>query len=138
VNHVRFLTKAVLLTAWLATIVWPPSLASGGHGNATLVLDAAYVKAQFDTGRKFTSIDLRPIEEYRKGHLPAARSIPLTELENRFEEIPRDGLVVLYCECPLKDAEHVYRFLRVRTYRNVSVMAEGFSAWLNQGYQVER
>ena len=134
----RFVRRAAVLTAGLAAILWPPSPATSGHGNATLVLDAAYVKAQFDSGRKFTSIDLRPIQEYRKGHLPAAHSIPLAELEIRFEEIPRDDLVVLYCECPLKEAEHVYRFLRVRSYRNVSVMGEGFTEWLKQGYPVER
>lgn len=131
--------KLVVAAAWLAAVTaWSPSLAPAGHGNATLVLDVAYVKAQFDKGRKFTSVDLRPVEEYRKGHLPAARSIPRGELETRFEEIPKVDLVVLYCECPLRDAEDVYRFLRGHSYRNLSVMAEGFDAWVERGYPVER
>jgi rhodanese-related sulfurtransferase len=84
------------------------------------------------------SVDLRPVEEYRKGHLPAARSIPRDELATRFEEIPKVDLVVLYCECSMKDAEDVYRFLRGHSYRNLSVMAEGFKAWVERGYPVER
>ena len=134
-----FVKKLIAMAAWLAAVAaWSPSLAPAGHGNATLVLDVAYVKAQFDKGRKFTSVDLRPVEAYRKGHLPAARSIPRSELETRFEEIPKVDLVVLYCECPLKDAEDVYRFLRGHSYRNLGLMAEGFNAWAERGYPVER
>ena len=114
------------------------ALAEAGHGNRTLVLDVAYVKAQFDKGRKFTTVDLRPAEEYRKGHLPGARSIPGSELASRFEEVPRVDLVVLYCDCPISEAERAYLFLRGQSYRNLSVMAEGFDGWVSRGYPVER
>ncbi len=51
-----------------------------------------------------TLIDVRPIDEYRAGHLPGARSIPLGDLRGRLAELPRDREVVAYCRgpyCPL-------------------------------------
>jgi rhodanese-related sulfurtransferase len=109
-----------------------------GHGDRTLVLDVEYVKAQFDRHRRFATIDLRPVEEYRKGHLPGARSIPHSELDARFDEIPRADLVVLYCNCPLPVVESAYRFLRSQRFRNLGVMGDGFEAWVGRGYPVER
>jgi len=47
-----------------------------------------------------TLLDVRPAHEYRAGHLPGARSIPLAELASRVGEIPRDREVVAYCRGP--------------------------------------
>jgi rhodanese-related sulfurtransferase len=114
-----------------------PVLAGHGAG-AVLILPIEYVKLQFDNGRKVTAVDLRPVEDYQRGHVPGARSLPLNELVARFEEVPKFGLVVLYCECPLGDAEDAYRFLREHGYRNLSVMSEGFDAWVKRGYPIDR
>lgn len=115
------------------------SLAYADHGGQSpLVLPLQYVKEQFDKGRKFSTVDLRPFDDYRKGHLPHAYSLPLSELATRFKEIPTEDLVVLYCECPRYIAENAYRALRGYGYRNLSVMAEGFDAWVQKGYPTER
>jgi rhodanese-related sulfurtransferase/DNA-binding transcriptional ArsR family regulator len=45
-------------------------------------------------------LDVRPAEEYRAGHLPGARCIPLPELGARLHELPRDREVVAYCRGP--------------------------------------
>lgn len=47
-----------------------------------------------------TVLDVRPVEEYRAGHLPNARSVPLAELRARLDELPRDREVVAYCRGP--------------------------------------
>jgi rhodanese-related sulfurtransferase/DNA-binding transcriptional ArsR family regulator len=47
-----------------------------------------------------TLVDVRPAEEYRAGHLPGARSIPLAELEARLAELPPGREVVAYCRGP--------------------------------------
>jgi hypothetical protein len=54
------------------------------------------VKAQLDAGSPPVLVDVRSAEEYRAGHLPSARSIPLEMLPKRIAEIPRDTPVVLY------------------------------------------
>lgn len=45
-------------------------------------------------------LDVRPAEEFQNGHIPGAISIPLSELKNRLDEIPRDREVVAYCRGP--------------------------------------
>ncbi len=45
-------------------------------------------------------LDVRPEEEYRTGHIPGARSVPVDTLEARLEELPDDGEVVAYCRGP--------------------------------------
>lgn len=47
-----------------------------------------------------TVLDVRPIEEYRAGHIPGAVSIPLDQLEERLAELPSDREVVAYCRGP--------------------------------------
>jgi len=47
-----------------------------------------------------TLVDVRPVEEYRAGHLPGAHSIPLRELRARLDELPRERDVVAYCRGP--------------------------------------
>lgn len=42
-------------------------------------------------------LDVRPQEEYATGHLPNAVNIPVTELQRRLAELPRDKTIVAYC-----------------------------------------
>jgi len=42
-------------------------------------------------------LDVRNIEEYDAGHAPMATLIPLAELPDRLEELPRDTLIVCVC-----------------------------------------
>ncbi len=54
-----------------------------------------------------TIIDVRPISEYRRGHIPGALNVPLRDLPQRLEEIPRDQEVIAYCRgqlCVMADA----------------------------------
>ncbi len=50
--------------------------------------------------REVTLLDVRPEEEFRAGHLPGARSLPLEQLRRRLPEIPREREVIAYCRGP--------------------------------------
>jgi rhodanese-related sulfurtransferase len=47
-----------------------------------------------------TVLDVRPVEEYRAGHIPGAISIPLKELQLRLSDLSRDQEIVAYCRGP--------------------------------------
>lgn len=47
-----------------------------------------------------TVLDVRPPDEYAQGHLPGAVSVPLSELKQRIDDLPRDREVVAYCRGP--------------------------------------
>jgi len=67
-----------------------------------------------------TVLDVRPVEEYRAGHIPGALSVPLKDLERWLSELPRDRQIVAYCRGP-------YCVLAVKA---VEMLRErGFDAW---------
>jgi len=55
-----------------------------------------YLKAQLDAGKALMLVDVRSAEEYKAGHIPSAKSIPLEGSSRRLTEIPRDIPVALY------------------------------------------
>lgn len=133
----RALTRC-LLAAVLSILAAVPAHAGHGGGGAVLAIPVEYAKRLLDEGDRPIFIDLRPAEEFRKGRLPGARSLPLIERRRRYAEIPRTGRVILYCACPPPEAQAAYQFLRDQGYRNINVMEEGFSGWMKLGYPLER
>ena len=45
-------------------------------------------------------LDVRPQDEFAAGHIPGAVSVPLDELEQRLDSLPRDTEIVAYCRGP--------------------------------------
>lgn len=50
-------------------------------------------------GRVFF-LDVRPADEFAAGHLPEALGIPVKELPQRLDELPRDRTIIAYCRGP--------------------------------------
>jgi len=84
-----------------------------------------------------TLLDVRPAVEYRHGHIPDARSIPVEELEHRLAELPRDREIVAYCRGPYcVYADHAVEVLRAKG-RNAKRLIEGFPEWRAAGYPID-
>src|SRR5260370_11550628 len=82
-------------------------------------------------------LDVRPVEEYAAGHLPRARSIPVTELELRLAELPVDREVVAYCRGPYcVFADEAVAPLRARGY-SARRLEQGVPEWRTLGLPVE-
>jgi rhodanese-like protein len=47
--------------------------------------------------KKAVYIDVRSKDSYDQGHIPGAISIPLTELQNRFRDLPPRRFLITYC-----------------------------------------
>jgi rhodanese-related sulfurtransferase/predicted transcriptional regulator len=50
--------------------------------------------------RDVVLVDVRPEDEFAAGHIEGARSIPLDELEEHLDELPRSREVIAYCRGP--------------------------------------
>ncbi|MGB5159238.1 rhodanese-like domain-containing protein [Desulfobacterium sp. N47] len=79
-------------------------------------------------------IDARPFEEYNKGHIKGAISLPYEEADQKFAEVmsgvSEDNLIVTYCDgetCELSMDLAV--FLRNAGYKKVWALANGWSVW---------
>ncbi|MGW5779466.1 ArsR/SmtB family transcription factor [Streptomyces sp. NPDC003863] len=74
-------------------------------------------------------LDVRPVEEYRAGHIPGALCIPVAELADRIGELPEEAEVVVYCRgeyCAL--AYDAVRLLTGHGHRAVR-LADGMLEW---------
>jgi rhodanese-related sulfurtransferase len=131
--------KRQLLVILLLFGVFTSAVALAGHGVEDTVdtLPVEKVKQLMDAGEKLTFIDLRPAKDFQEKRIPGARSIPLAEVASRFNEIPKSGRVVLYCDCKPYDVADRAVFLEYRGYRNIFVMPEGYAGWVKRGYPLE-
>jgi len=83
-----------------------------------------------------TVLDVRPIEEYEAGHIPGARSIPVTELAERLQEVPKDRDVVAYCRGPYcVMAVEAVELLRSKGF-TAHPMQHGVADWRARGWRV--
>jgi len=83
-------------------------------------------------------IDVRPEIEYRSGHLPGARSIPVSDLLSRLRELPPDESIVAYCRGPYcVMADEAVALLTAHGYR-AARFEGGFPEWQVAGLPVER
>ena len=83
---------ALLLAVGLAL----PSLARAGGEEDVEVIGVDEVRRLQQSPRRIVLVDVRSPQEFRESRIAGAVNVPLTELERRFAEIPRQGLVVLY------------------------------------------
>jgi 3-mercaptopyruvate sulfurtransferase SseA len=54
------------------------------------------LRAALDKGTALV-IDTRPLESYKQNHIKGSISMPLDQVANRINELPRDKMIVAYC-----------------------------------------
>ncbi len=82
-------------------------------------------------------IDVREQWEYDEGHIPGVKLIPLGQLPNRLNEIPKDKFVVMTCRSGNR-SNQATQFLRQQGFDNVHNMQGGILAWQQAGLPVEK
>jgi rhodanese-related sulfurtransferase/DNA-binding transcriptional ArsR family regulator len=84
-----------------------------------------------------TVIDVRPPQEYARGHVAGALNVPLDQLERRLGELPQDREVVAYCRGPWC----VLSFEAVARLREAGFQArrlqDGLPEWRRAGLPVD-
>jgi rhodanese-related sulfurtransferase len=82
-------------------------------------------------------LDVREPWEYQAGHVPGARLIPLGELEDRVNEVPRDRPVLVICHSGQRSLAAAGYLVQLG-YAGVSNIDGGTAAWIERGYPVDR
>ncbi|HXG20161.1 MAG TPA: metalloregulator ArsR/SmtB family transcription factor [Methylomirabilota bacterium] len=83
-----------------------------------------------------TVLDVRPVEEYRAGHIAGAISIPLAELRDRLAELPRDHAIIAYCRGPYCVlAAQAVEFLQKQGFKALR-LEDGVVDWRAHGLPV--
>jgi rhodanese-related sulfurtransferase len=75
-------------------------------------------------------IDVREQDEFDDVNLSGAL-IPMSELEDRFAEIPKEDTVYIYCRSGRRSRTAI-EFLKSKGYQNCVNVTGGILAWLNE------
>lgn len=67
--------------------------------------------------------------------VPSAVALPLSELEQRFGELPRDRPLVVACDDGSRSLKATY-YLMFQGYTEVAHMAGGLAKWARRGFPV--
>ena len=67
---------------------------------------------------------------------PDILHIPMSELEQRWSEVPKNREVVLVCQVGARSLKATY-FLQYHGYTQVSNMAGGIKKWVRKGFPVK-
>lgn len=82
-------------------------------------------------------LDVRPEEEYARGHIYSAISIPVEELAKRMEELAMETEIIAYCRGPLcVYADEAVTMLREKGYE-AKRLKEGYPDWVAMGFPAE-
>ena len=55
------------------------------------------LKALLDAGEEVIVADSRSLASYEESHIIGAISMPLLEVDKRYNELPQDAKIVIYC-----------------------------------------
>jgi rhodanese-related sulfurtransferase len=87
-------------------------------------------------------IDARSAEDYSRGHIHGARSLPRQEMDLKFIDVTKDldleTPVITYCDGETCELSHdLALFLRDAGFVNTRVLVNGWSLWRLAGMPVE-
>ena len=86
-----------------------------------------------DRGRAVV-IDVRPDLEYAAGHIPGARSVPIDQLDDVVDALPRSREIIAYCRGPYcVYADDAVRLLRAHGFK-ARRLDVGYPEWERAGH----
>ena len=86
------------------------------------------LKQMFDNGEYFTLIDVRENDEFEVAHMNG-KLIPLSEIQDRWSEIPKEGKVVIHCRSGVRSANVIQFLSDQHGYTNLINLKGGILAW---------
>jgi rhodanese-related sulfurtransferase len=97
------------------------------------------LNSYLDKGSKeYFILDVRSPEDFAKGHLPGATSLPLADLSAKMGTLPKDKTIVTYCgnitcalapKAALKLAQSGFKVME---------LFGGFATWQEKGFPVQK
>ena len=93
------------------------------------------VYKMLSSNKGYFILDVRSKEEFDSGHIEGAYLIPVSELENRLEELPRDKPIIVHCGSGSRSTSAA-NILLEKGFKEIFNMAGGITEWQNKGFPV--
>jgi rhodanese-related sulfurtransferase len=86
------------------------------------------------------TVDEQPEAAYKMGHIKGAINFPWAPEIKSAGDLPRDRILVLYCDCVNEEdsTDMAKQLLRNWEYVYVRVLKGGWSQWQKLGYPIEK
>jgi len=97
-----------------------------------LEVEAEALRGWVDGGREVFFVDIREPYELSSGHVDGALLLPMNQVPDRLEALPRDRTVIIYCAAGARSFG-VTHYLREQGIEDTWSLAGGIGAWLQQG-----
>jgi rhodanese-related sulfurtransferase len=99
-------------------------------------LDAIQAQQRLNKSPKPFLLDVRQPEEYKNGHIPGAKLIPLDQLNERIKEIPGNREII--CVCRSGNRSRTATGQLVTAGYKASNLKGGMIGWSRHGLPVKR
>jgi phage shock protein E len=96
-------------------------------------ITAEEVVKMLSSGKDYFVLDVRSKEEFGSGHIEGAHLIPVSELENRLAELPRDKPVIVYCRSGSRSTSAA-NILLDKGFKEIFNMTGGITDWQSKGF----
>jgi adenylyltransferase/sulfurtransferase len=91
-------------------------------------IDVRELKRKMDAKEDFYLLDVREPNEFKIGRIPGSTLIPLGEVPQRYQEIPRDKEIIVQCKMGGRSAKAA-AFLRQQGFKSVKNLKGGILDW---------
>ena len=85
----------------------------------------------------FLVIDIREAPELRDQHVPGMLHLPMSELQDRLDELPTDREIVLFCRSGNRSARTADYLNGLGDWQEVANCVGGILAWADAGLPYE-
>lgn len=126
-----WIIPAVVLLVIIGVIV----LQNSQPAHASLPTEITVAQAEKLRDQGAFILDVREPSEWAQGHISGATLIPLGELPNRLNEIPKDKIIVVVCRTGHRSAQGRDILLNAG-FTNVTSITGGLTQWQSQGLPV--
>ena len=82
-------------------------------------------------------VDVRAPHEWAAGHLPGVPNLPLPQLPEQLDELPRDTPIILQCQSGTRSIIAA-SLLQAAGFERVADLETGYKGWVAAGERVER
>lgn len=101
------------------------------------LIDGPGLKAKLDQPGKIYLADIRQAKDYAAGHIPGAINIPFQDLGKKFDTLPKDKQIVIYCYSG-QSAGMALSLMKVNGLDALSLM-NGYPEWADKNkFPVEK
>jgi rhodanese-related sulfurtransferase len=123
------------LVALVALIVYLIATSAGGTATSTLARDISVDDAYKMYKNGAYVLDVRTQEEWDQYHILNATLIPLDQLPNRLNEVPKDKEIVVICRSGNRSQQG--RDILLNAGYSATSVTGGIKEWYARGYDIE-